>query len=139
MSPTTDGSSSSPSHLLGRPSSGGGTRPSTAGSDRAHDSNVNVWGSNSRPSSASGVLASNHASAASSRPRSADNRPGSSHLSRFAEPAPEGSGVWGATGAAERMVCLFNKLPYMNCFYEKRMHKSDSCGVFQHSYVNSKS
>lgn len=103
LSPTTDGSSSSPSHLLGRPSSGGGTRPSTAGSDRAHDSNVNVWGSNSRPSSASGVLASNHASAASSRPRSADNRPGSSHLSRFAEPAPEGSGVWGATGAAERM------------------------------------
>lgn len=103
LSPTTDGSSSSPRHLVGRPSSGGGTRPSTAGSERAHDSNGSAWGSNSRPSSASGVLASNHASSTSLRPRSAETRPGSSHLSRFAEPAPEGSGVWGANTAPERM------------------------------------
>ncbi|KAL2936116.1 Protein MODIFIER OF SNC1 1 [Bienertia sinuspersici] len=103
LSPTTDGSSSSPSHLIGRPSSGGGSRPSTAGSERAHDSNVSAWGSSSRPSSASGILASNNASSASLRPRSAETRPGSSHLSRFAEPAPEGSGVRGATATSERI------------------------------------
>lgn len=102
LSPSTDGGGSSPSHLLGRPSSGGGTRPSTAGSESAHDSNVNAWGSNSRPSSASGILASSNVSSASLRPRSADTRPGSSHLSRFAEPSPEGSGAWGAA-APERM------------------------------------
>ncbi|CAO2819051.1 unnamed protein product [Amaranthus hypochondriacus] len=99
LSPTTDGSSSSPSHLVGRPSSSGGTRPSTSGSEKAHDSKVGAWGSNSRPSSASGILASNHSSSTSLRPRSAETRPGSSHLSRFAEPAP---GVWGGTAAQER-------------------------------------
>ncbi|KNA03989.1 hypothetical protein SOVF_203920 isoform B [Spinacia oleracea] len=86
LSPTTDGS-----------------RPSTAGSDRAHDSNGNTWGSSSRPSSSSGVLASNHASSISLRPYSADTRPGSSHLSRFAEPALEGPGVWGTNSASERV------------------------------------
>ncbi|XP_056684176.1 protein MODIFIER OF SNC1 1 isoform X2 [Spinacia oleracea] len=103
LSPTTDGSSSSPRQLVGRPSSSGGTRPSTAGSDRAHDSNGNTWGSSSRPSSSSGVLASNHASSVSLRPRSADTRPGSSHLSRFAEPALEGPGVWGTNSTSEQV------------------------------------
>ncbi|XP_021733585.1 protein MODIFIER OF SNC1 1-like [Chenopodium quinoa] len=102
LSPTTDGSSSSPRQLVGRPSSSGGTRPSTAGSERVHDSNGSAWGSNSRPSSASGILASNNASSTSLRPRSAETRPGSSHLSRFAESAPEGSGVWGANTSSER-------------------------------------
>ncbi|CAO2826398.1 unnamed protein product [Amaranthus hypochondriacus] len=102
LSPTTDVISSSPSHLVGRPSSSGGTRPSTSGSERAHDSNVNAWSSNSRPSSASGVLASTHASSTSLRPLSAETRPGSSHLSRFAESAPEGSGVGEGTGMPER-------------------------------------
>ncbi|XVF54075.1 hypothetical protein PTKIN_Ptkin05aG0151800 [Pterospermum kingtungense] len=103
LSPNTDGGSSSPSHLSARPSSGGsGTRPSTAGSDRAREP-ANAWGSNSRPSSASGALASNQTSLATLRPRSAETRPGSSQLSRFAEAVPENSGVWGAAGTAEKL------------------------------------
>ncbi|KAF5459926.1 hypothetical protein F2P56_019832 [Juglans regia] len=105
LSPRTDGGSGSPSLLSGRPSSGGsGTRPSTASSDRAHEPSVNnAWGQNSRPSSASGTLTSNQTSLTSLRPRSADNRPGSSQLSRFAEPLPENPGAWGAVGTSERL------------------------------------
>ncbi|KAB1200926.1 Protein MODIFIER OF SNC1 1 [Morella rubra] len=104
LSPRTDGGSGSPSHLSGRPSSGGsGTRPSTAGSDRAHEPNANAWGPNSRPSSASGALTSNQTSLTSLRPRSAETRPGSSQLSRFAEPLSENPGAWGAAGTPEKL------------------------------------
>ncbi|XVF09352.1 hypothetical protein REPUB_Repub07fG0085200 [Reevesia pubescens] len=109
LSPNTDGGSSSPSHLNALPSSGGsGTRPSTAGSDRAHES-ANAWGSNSRPSSASGALASNQTSLASLRPHSAETRPGSSQLSRFAEAVPENSGAWSAAGTAEKLGMTSSK------------------------------
>lgn len=97
-SPSGDGSNS-PSHLSARPSSGeSGTRPSTAGSDRALDS-TNAWGPNSRPSSASGALSSSQTSLASLRPRSAETRPGSSQLSRFAESMLDNS----VTGGMERL------------------------------------
>ncbi|XP_051133238.1 protein MODIFIER OF SNC1 1 isoform X2 [Andrographis paniculata] len=103
-SPNADGGTVSPNHLSGRPSSGGsGTRPSTAGSDKAQESVGNAWGSNSRPSSASGTLSSSQTSTATLRPRSADNRPNSSQLSRFAEPATKGSVAWGPSGTAERL------------------------------------
>ncbi|KAK9028139.1 hypothetical protein V6N11_067951 [Hibiscus sabdariffa] len=103
LSPNTDGGSSSPSHLSARPSSGGsGTRPSTAGGDRAPES-TNARGSDSRPLSSSGPLASNQTSLASLRPRSAETRPNSSQLSRFAEPVHEYSGAWGGTGSAEKL------------------------------------
>ncbi|KAE8681531.1 oleosin 18 kDa-like [Hibiscus syriacus] len=109
LSPNTDGGSSSPSHLSARPSSGGsGTRPSTAGSDRAPES-TNARGSDSRPSSSSGPLASNQTSLASLRPRSAETRPGSSQLSRFAEPVHEYSGAWGVTETAEKLGMLSSK------------------------------
>ncbi|KAJ6358802.1 hypothetical protein OIU76_000518 [Salix suchowensis] len=105
LSPNTDGGSGSPSHLSGRPSSGGsGTRPSTASSDRTHEPITNAWGSNSRPSSASGAPTSNQSSPVSLRPRSAETRPGSSHLSRFAEPLSDNSVAWGTTGTAEKLV-----------------------------------
>ncbi|KAF8037095.1 hypothetical protein BT93_B0110 [Corymbia citriodora subsp. variegata] len=98
LSPSADGSNS-PSHLSARPSSGeSGTRPSTAGSDRAFDS-TNAWGSNSRPSSASGALSSSQTSLASLRPRSAETRPGSSQLSRFAESVLDNS----VAGGIERL------------------------------------
>ncbi|XP_074316916.1 protein MODIFIER OF SNC1 1-like [Silene latifolia] len=103
LSPSTDGGSSSPSHLAGRPLSGGGTRPSTAGSEKGHDSNVIAWGPNSRPSSASGVQGSNLASSTSLRPHSADTRPGSAQLSRFADHSLEGSAARGATVSSEQM------------------------------------
>ncbi|XP_022766737.1 protein MODIFIER OF SNC1 1-like isoform X2 [Durio zibethinus] len=103
LSPNTDGCSSSPSHLCARPSSGGsGTRPSTAGSDKAHEPS-NAWGSNSSPSSASGALASNQTSLASLHPHSAETRPGSSLLSRFAEAVPENSGAWSAARMTEKL------------------------------------
>lgn len=102
LSPRTEGGSASPSHL-GRPSSGGGTRPSTAGSERTLDSTSNLWTSNSRPSSASGTLASNNTSMMSLRPHSAENRPGSSLLSRFAEPLAEGTATWGASSSGDKM------------------------------------
>ncbi|XP_010534158.1 PREDICTED: protein MODIFIER OF SNC1 1-like [Tarenaya hassleriana] len=93
LSPRNE-SGGSASHLSNRSSSGGTcTRPSTAGSDRAHESSANAWNSNSRPSSASGVLPSNQVGPL--RPNSAETRPGSSQLSRFAEAAPENSAVWG--------------------------------------------
>lgn len=105
LSPNADGGAISPSHLSGRPSSGGsGTRPSTSGSDRTHDPVPIAWGSNSRPSSASGTVSSNQTSSASLRPRSAENRPNSSQLSRFAEPVPKSSAAWGSSVTAERLV-----------------------------------
>ncbi|KAH6794672.1 modifier of snc1 [Perilla frutescens var. hirtella] len=105
LSPNADGGTVSPSHISGRPSSGGsGTRPSTSGSDRTHDHVPNAWASNSRPSSASGTLSSNQASSSSSlRPRSAENRPNSSQLSRFAEPVSKASAAWGSSVTAERL------------------------------------
>ncbi|OIW00320.1 hypothetical protein TanjilG_27571 [Lupinus angustifolius] len=104
LSPNTDGGTSSPSHLSTRPSSGeSGTRPSTAGSDRAFDTTSNAWGSNSRPSSASGTLISNQTSLTSLRPRSAETRPGSSQLSRFAEPLIENSGAWSSARTTEKL------------------------------------
>ncbi|KAL9275558.1 MODIFIER OF SNC1 1-like protein [Drosera capensis] len=103
LSPKADGSNASPSHISSRPSSSGGTRPSTAGSEKAHDSIPNAWGSNLRPSSASGPLMSSHTSLTSLRPRSAETRPGSSQLSRFAEPIAENSGPQdAAAGSAEK-------------------------------------
>lgn len=105
LSPNADSGTGSPSHLSGRPSSGGsGTRPSSSSSDRAHEPIASAWGSNSRPSSASGVLASNQPSAASLRPRSAETRPGSSQLSRFAEPLSDNSVAWGSAATAEKLV-----------------------------------
>ncbi|VVB15516.1 unnamed protein product [Arabis nemorensis] len=96
LSPQTDSGAGSPTHFSNRPSSGGtGTRPSTAGSDNAHDSS-SAWNSNSRPSSASAVLPSTQISLASQRPHSAETRPGSSQLSRFAEAGPENSSSWEA-------------------------------------------
>ncbi|XP_021889041.1 protein MODIFIER OF SNC1 1, partial [Carica papaya] len=109
LSPHADSGTGSPSHLTGRPSSGGsGTRPSTAGSDRAHEPVANVWGSNSRPSSASGSLTSNQTSA-SLRPRSAETRPGSSQLSRFAEPLSENSVAWAGAATAEKLGVISSK------------------------------
>ncbi|CAD5191096.1 unnamed protein product [Musa acuminata subsp. malaccensis] len=103
LSPKTDGSTGSPSHYSGRPSSGSGTRPSTAGSDRSQDPSPNAWGSNSRPSTASGLLPSNQTPIVSARPRSAETRPGSSQLSRFAENSSESAVAWGATRTAEKL------------------------------------
>ncbi|KAL5700358.1 hypothetical protein ACHQM5_025813 [Ranunculus cassubicifolius] len=104
QSPPNIGGIDSANHLNGRPSSSGsGTRPSTAGSDRSHEPVPNVWGPSSRPSSASGVLTSNQTSAATARPRSAEPRPASSQLSRFAEPISENSVTWGASGTMEKL------------------------------------
>uniref|UniRef100_A0A2P2M0X2 Protein MODIFIER OF SNC1 1-like n=1 Tax=Rhizophora mucronata TaxID=61149 RepID=A0A2P2M0X2_RHIMU len=108
LSLNTDGGSTSPSHLSGRPSSGGsGTQPSTGSSDRTQEPFANAWGSHSRPSSASGALTSNQSSLVSLRPRSAETRPGSSQLSRFAEPLSDNSVAWGATGTTEKSVWFF--------------------------------
>ncbi|KAL3824862.1 hypothetical protein ACJIZ3_020891 [Penstemon smallii] len=103
LSPNADGGNTSPTHLSGLPSSGGsGTRPSTSGSDKTHEPVASSWGS--RPSSASGALGSNQSLSASLRPRSAETRPSSSQLSRFAEPVSESSPVaWGPSSAAERL------------------------------------
>ncbi|XP_057786820.1 protein MODIFIER OF SNC1 1 [Salvia miltiorrhiza] len=104
LSPNADGGTVSPSHLSGRPSSGGsGTRPSTSGSDRTHDHAPNAWSANSRPSSASGTLSSNQTTSSSLRPRSAENRPNSSQLSRFAESVSKTSAPWGSNVTAERL------------------------------------
>ncbi|OVA20759.1 hypothetical protein BVC80_887g44 [Macleaya cordata] len=93
-----------------RPSSGGsGTRPSTAGSDRSHEPTPNAWGLSSRPSSASGVFVPNQTSTGT-RPRSADTRPGSSQLSRFAEPVSENSVAWGASGNTEKLAHSSSKI-----------------------------
>ncbi|XP_076960540.1 protein MODIFIER OF SNC1 1-like [Bidens hawaiensis] len=100
VSSNADGTTVSPHQ---RPTSSGGlSRPSTAGSDR-NDHSASTWGPNSRPSSASGVLTSNQSSLTSSRPLSADTRPGSSHLSRFAEPAYDNSVACGPNGTADKL------------------------------------
>ncbi|KAL6951779.1 hypothetical protein U1Q18_052332, partial [Sarracenia purpurea var. burkii] len=105
-----DGGTSSPSHLsAGRPSSGSGTRPSSSCSDRTHEPSPNAWGQNSRPSSASGVLTSNQAALMSLRPRSAETRPGSSQLSRFAETSSDNLVAWGPAGASEKLGIAFSK------------------------------
>ncbi|XP_065875167.1 protein MODIFIER OF SNC1 1 isoform X2 [Euphorbia lathyris] len=110
LSPNTDGGTGSPTYLSGRPSSGGtGTRPSTAGSDRGHDPIGNAWGSSSRPSSSSGVLTSNQTSQTALRPRSAETRPGSSQLSRFAEPLSDNSVAWGGSGTSEKLGVASSK------------------------------
>ncbi|XP_044395562.1 protein MODIFIER OF SNC1 1 isoform X2 [Triticum aestivum] len=83
LSPKKDGNSGAPSQFNGRPSSGGGSRPSTAGSESLDS--PNAWGPNSRPSSASGTLPSQNVPVVTNRPRSAETRPGSSQLSRFAD------------------------------------------------------
>ncbi|CAH9148598.1 unnamed protein product [Cuscuta epithymum] len=107
LSPNADGGTSSPSHLSAGVSSGGnGSRPSTAGSDRTHEHNVAAWGSNSRPSSASGTLSSSQASLASLRPRSAETRPGSSQLSRFAETSSSHPTTWAPGTSTERLGIL---------------------------------
>ncbi|KAI3765850.1 hypothetical protein L2E82_15896 [Cichorium intybus] len=105
VSPNSDGNTVSPRHQSNRPSSGGGlSRPSTAGSDRTHEpSNTATWGPNSRPSSASGVLTSNQSSLTTSRPLSSETRPGSSHLSRFAEPVYDNSMAWGPNATADKL------------------------------------
>ncbi|CAM8919189.1 unnamed protein product [Rhodiola kirilowii] len=104
-SPASNAWGSSPLSLHtdnGRPSSGGsGTRPSTGGSEKAYESASSAWGSNSRPSSASGALTSIQGSGTTLRPHSADTRPGSSQLSRFAEPSTENSGTWAAAGSGD--------------------------------------
>ncbi|CAL2261389.1 unnamed protein product [Prunus armeniaca] len=107
LSPKADGGTS-PSHLSGHLSSGSGTRPSTAGSEKAHEPSSNAWGPNSRPSSASGALTSNQTSLTSLRPRSAETRPGSSQLSRFAEHS-EHPVAWSAPGTAEKLGVLSAK------------------------------
>ncbi|XP_017217601.1 protein MODIFIER OF SNC1 1-like [Daucus carota subsp. sativus] len=110
QSPSGDCSNGSPSHAGGRPSSGGSaTRPSTAGSDKMQEPVPSAWGSNSRPSSASGALASNQTSLTSLRPRSAETRPGSSQLSRFSENIPDSSAAWGRTGNADKLVISSTK------------------------------
>ncbi|XP_042757087.1 protein MODIFIER OF SNC1 1 [Lactuca sativa] len=104
VSPNSDGNTVSPRHPTGRPSSGGGlSRPSTAGSERTHEPSANTWGPNSRPSSASGVLTSNQSTLTTSRPLSAETRPGSSHLSRFAEPTFDNSVAWGPNGTSDKL------------------------------------
>ncbi|XP_060204610.1 protein MODIFIER OF SNC1 1 isoform X1 [Lycium barbarum] len=108
-SPNADGGTSSPSHLRSRPSSGGSGRPSTAGSDRTQEPTTSAWGTSSRPSSASGPLSSNKAPSTLARPRSAETRPGSSQLSRFADSVSEHPVAWGATATAERLGVLSSK------------------------------
>ncbi|GAA0138873.1 hypothetical protein LIER_00533 [Lithospermum erythrorhizon] len=96
-------SADSKAYSPGRPSSGGsGTRPSTAGSDRVNETSGSAWGPNSRPSSASGISSSNQSSLTSLRPHSAEPRPASSQLSRFAEPVSDGQGEIIASGTSER-------------------------------------
>lgn len=120
-SPKTDGSTGSPSHTNGRPSSGGsGTRPSTAGSDRSHEPPSNAWGLNLRPSSASGLLATNQTSIIATRPRSAETRPGNSQLSRFAENSADGTVAWGPTRTTERVVLSWQLMSYELRYFNTR-------------------
>ncbi|KAJ1687635.1 hypothetical protein LUZ63_019025 [Rhynchospora breviuscula] len=99
LSPKIEANASSPPDLMGRPgSSGSSTRPSTGNTDKIGSDPSNAWGPNSRPSSASGSFASGHPLASPNRPRSADTRPGSSQLSRFAESSAENKGFTLSTG-----------------------------------------
>ncbi|XP_059642301.1 protein MODIFIER OF SNC1 1-like isoform X2 [Cornus florida] len=104
LSPKADGSACSLSNLSGRPSSSGSsTRPSSAGSNRTHEPTLSAWGPNSRPASASGALSSNQTLVTSSRPRTAETRPGSSQLSRFAGPSSDNTVAWGPPGTTEKL------------------------------------
>ncbi|KAG8652574.1 hypothetical protein MANES_06G107300v8 [Manihot esculenta] len=110
LSLNDDGGTGSPSHLSGRPSSGGSsTRPSTASSEKAREPIVSAWGTTSRPSSSSGALPSNQTSHAALRPRSAETRPGSSQLSRFAEHLSDNSVAWHAMGTADKLGVTSSK------------------------------
>lgn len=129
LSPT-DGGAGSPSHLSGRPSSGSGTRPSTASSDRGHEPIANICGPNSRPSSASGALTTNQTSLTSLRPRSAETRPGSSQLSRFAEPSDHPV-AWSAAGTAEKLVCPILVMSFHHC---KSLIASDANTTTYHCF-----
>uniref|UniRef100_A0A6N2K3S2 Uncharacterized protein n=1 Tax=Salix viminalis TaxID=40686 RepID=A0A6N2K3S2_SALVM len=126
LSPNTDGGNGSPSHLSGRPSSGGsGTRPSTASSDRTHDPIASAWGTNSRPSSASGALTSNHTSLTSLRPGSEETRPGSSQLS-VSPSLSDNSVAWVAMesrklgGTSLRMRVFFDFWRFSNTWFRER-------------------
>lgn len=91
---------------IARPSSGGsGTRPSTAGSDHSHEpATPNAWSyASSRPSSASGALGMGHSQTTLTRPCSAESRPGSSLLSRFADSSAESNGPWGGSGTCQKL------------------------------------
>ncbi|KAK8936445.1 Protein MODIFIER OF SNC1 1 [Platanthera zijinensis] len=103
-SPRADGSVGSSIHGNGRPLSGGnGTRPSTGSSERSSEPSAISWGPSSRPSSASGIVPNSHALVAANRPRSAETRPNSSQLSRFAESSADVI-ARGATGNSEKLA-----------------------------------
>lgn len=102
-SPRADGSVGSSIHGNGRPLSGGnGTRPSTGSSERSSEPSAISWGPSSRPSSASGIVPTSHSLVAANRPRSAETRPNSSQLSRFAETSADVI-ARGATGNLEKL------------------------------------
>lgn len=108
-SPRADGSLGSSTHANGRPLSGGsGTRPSTGSSERSSEPSAMSWGPSSRPSSASGIVPTSHVLVASNRPRSAETRPNSSQLSRFAEGSAD-SISWGAAGTSEKVAAEASK------------------------------
>ncbi|PKA57496.1 Protein modifier of SNC1 1 [Apostasia shenzhenica] len=108
-SPRGDVSVISPVCVDGRPSSGGsGTRPSSSSSEISSEPTAMVWGPNSRPSSASGVFPVSHTSSTSNRPRSAETRPGSFQLSRFAESSTDNIS-WGAVTATENLTVEASK------------------------------
>ncbi|KAG0492853.1 hypothetical protein HPP92_006251 [Vanilla planifolia] len=117
--PQFDGSLGSPNNSYGRPSShgnaygrpssgGSSTRPSTAGSDKSNESVAVALGSNSRPSSASGILPSSQIPVSLNRPRSAETRPGSSQLSRFSENSSDYN-AWLSEGTPERLGVVASK------------------------------
>ncbi|KAG0492843.1 hypothetical protein HPP92_006241 [Vanilla planifolia] len=117
--PQFDGSLGSPNNSYGRPSShgnahgrpssgGSSTRPSTAGSDKSIETVGVALGSNSRPSSASGILPSSQIPVSLNRPRSAETRPGSSQLSRFSENSSDYN-AWLSEGTPERLGVVASK------------------------------
>lgn len=143
LSPNADGSASSPSHLSGRPSSGGsGSRPSTAGSERTHERSGNAWGVSSRPSSASGT-SSNQTSL---RPHSAETRPNSSQLSRFAEPVSEvvsrglvGTTEKGVVTSSDRFSLISGDFPTLSSSKENSAKNHESQDQGSHSRPSSAS
>ncbi|XP_078428589.1 modifier of snc1 [Wolffia australiana] len=92
-SPNTDGDGSSPSF----------SRPSTATSDKSHQTGSAAWGPNSRPSSASGVLPTDQILVAASRPRSAETRHTGAQRFHPGESAPESS-AWAPSRIPERLA-----------------------------------
>lgn len=83
-----------------------------------HEPVPSAWGSNSRPSSASGALTSNQTSLTPLRPQSAETRPGSSQLSRFAEHLPDNSASWASTGNVDKLVCSCNLVSTVRSFWK---------------------